>query len=180
MDYRYPTQFASIRRSGSQGQLLGLARLGRPFHDSPRSTNGESHRITNVEPLPSGTLLHGRYRLVRLIGQGGMGAVYEAVDHLLENTVAVKQMLLSGTESDRAFEHEAKVLASLRHPALPVVIDFFLEDSGAFLVMQYIEGDDLSRFVQQQGSGCPMSDVIGQPPATRGILQEGATEVAPR
>jgi len=87
-----------------------------------------------------------------------MGAVYEAVDHLLESTVAVKQMLCEGFESDRAFAHEAKVLASLRHPSLPVVIDYFAETSGVFLVMQYIEGDDLSRFVQRQR--CRIDDVL--------------------
>jgi serine/threonine protein kinase len=87
--------------------------------------------MSGVEQLPAGSLLHYRYRVVRLVGLGGMGAVYEAVDQLLDNTVALKQMLRSGPESDRAFVHEAKVLASLRHPALPVVIDYFVENSGA-------------------------------------------------
>ena len=116
--------------------------------------------MTAVEPVAAGSLLHRRYRVVRLVGLGGMGAVYEAVDQLLDNTVALKQMLLDGPESDRAFTHEAKVLASLRHPSLPVVIDYFVEASGAFLVMQYIEGDDLSRFIEHQGHPCAVADVL--------------------
>ena len=86
--------------------------------------------------LASGTLLQGRYLITRPIGRGGMAAVYEAVDSRLQNTVAVKQMTATGTESDRAFEHEAQLLAGLRHHALPVVIDYFIDADGHFLVMQ--------------------------------------------
>ncbi len=95
--------------------------------------------------LINGTVLHDRYRIVRQIGCGGMGAVYEAIDSRLQNTVAVKECRLPGADADRAFEHEAKLLAALRHPALPVVIDYFVEDEAQFLVMQFIEGDDLGQ-----------------------------------
>lgn len=105
------------------------------------------------------SLIHNRYRIVRLIGRGGMGAVYEAIDERLGSTIALKQTLmvdnaLLNAESDvdsqyiatlrKAFEREARLLAQLRHPTLPKVMDYFSEDQGQFLVMEFIPGDDLS------------------------------------
>ncbi len=109
--------------------------------------------------LSPGTLLHERYRITRPIGEGGMGAVYEAIDSRLQNMVAVKQMTVSGLDADRAFKHEAELLAGLRHPALPVVIDYFVGADGRFLVMQYIEGEDLGRVLKRQGGACAPDDV---------------------
>ncbi len=88
--------------------------------------------------LAPDTIIHTRYRVVRLIGAGGMGAVYEAIDGRLGNRVALKQTTVRGDELDRAFEREARLLAELRHGALPKVIDFFSDAAGQFLVMEYI------------------------------------------
>src|SRR5436309_10697917 len=111
-------------------------------------------------PLAPDMLIHERYRIVRLIGQGGMGAIYEAIDQRLGNTVALKQTLLSGAQQDRAFEREARLLAGLRHPALPVVSDYFADGVGRFLVMQYIPGADFGALLKQRNpdagpSGAP-------------------------
>jgi hypothetical protein len=94
--------------------------------------------------LEPGSLLLQRYQIVRLIGRGGMGAVYEAVDKRLRNTVALKQMLGFAEENAEAFEREAQILAALRHPALPKVIDYFRDEHGHFLVMEFFGGADLS------------------------------------
>src|SRR5215470_7621895 len=102
----------------------------------------EQSTMVTPTPLAPDMLIHERYRIVRPIGQGGMGAIYEAIDQRLGNTVALKQTLLSGAQLDRAFEREARLLAGLRHPALPVVSDFFADGGGRFLVMQYIPGKD--------------------------------------
>ena len=110
--------------------------------------------------LTNGTVLHGRYRIVREIGHGGMGAVYEAIDSRLQNTVAVKECRLPGVDADRAFEREAKLLAALRHPALPVVIDYFVEGKAQFLVMQFIEGDDLGKLLDHRRSRFPPAEVV--------------------
>jgi len=110
--------------------------------------------------LTNGTVLHGRYRIVRQIGCGGMGAVYEAIDSRLQNTVAVKQSRRPGLDADRAFEREAKLLAALRHPALPVVIDYFVEGEAQFLVMQFIEGDDLGKLLDSRRDRFPSADVV--------------------
>jgi formylglycine-generating enzyme required for sulfatase activity len=73
-----------------------------------------------------------------------MGAVYVATDDRFRNTVAVKQAFFAKGDGARAFEREARLLRNLRHPALPGVIDFFEEDGTCYLVMDYVEGDDLS------------------------------------
>jgi serine/threonine protein kinase len=110
--------------------------------------------------LQAGTQLHHRYRVLRRIGRGGMGAVYEAVDTRLRNTVAVKQLEIAGAAADRAFEREAQLLAGLRHPVLPVVIDYFSAAQDAFLVMQYIEGEDLEQHLGRQQRPCERDEVI--------------------
>jgi parallel beta-helix repeat protein len=100
--------------------------------------------------LPPGTLLQGRYLIERLIAQGGMGAVYQATDQRLGSTVALKQIMVGDTRMRKAFEREARLLASLQHMALPVVSDHFTEETGQFLVMQFIAGDDLGTLLERK------------------------------
>src|SRR5882757_8561799 len=97
--------------------------------------------------LTADTVLQGRYRIIRQLGQGGMGAVYEAIDQRLDTTVALKETLFTEEKLRRQFEREARLLARLHHPALPRVSDHFAESEGAFLVMQYIAGDDLAEMI---------------------------------
>jgi tRNA A-37 threonylcarbamoyl transferase component Bud32 len=89
-----------------------------------------------------------------------MGAVYEAIDLRLRNSVALKRMTTRGDDADRAFQHEAEMLASLRHSGLPAVIDFFAEREARFLVMQFIEGEDLERHRARRGGVCEPADVL--------------------
>src|SRR5215467_9293076 len=106
------------------------------------------------------TILQGRYRIVRQLGQGGMGAVYEAVDQRLDTTVALKETLFADERLRKQFEREARLLARLHHPALPRVSDHFSEDDGQFLVMQYIPGDDLSEMMTRKRSPFPANQVL--------------------
>src|SRR6187549_4187828 len=110
--------------------------------------------------LTPDTILQGRYRVVRQLGQGGMGAVYEAVDQRLDTTVALKETLFSDERLRRQFEREARLLARLHHPALPRVSDHFSEGEGQFLVMQYIPGDDLSEMMAQRRGPFPAEQVL--------------------
>jgi len=110
--------------------------------------------------LQPNTLLQGRYRVARLLAQGGMGAVYEAVDERLGNTVALKQTLVSDLQLQAAFAREARLLAGLHHPALPVVSDHFAEHGDQFLVMQFIPGDDLGAMLQRRGAPFPLAEVL--------------------
>lgn len=100
--------------------------------------------------LTPDTLVHDRYRVVALIGQGGMGAVYEAIDQRLRTRVALKQTTAPGEAMSRAFEREAQILAGLRHPGLPRVIDYFLVEAGQFLVMEHIPGQDLGAALHER------------------------------
>ncbi len=97
-------------------------------------------------------VIHERYRIVNQIGKGNMGAVYEAIDEHLSQTVALKHTLARGEQFRKAFEHEAKILAELRHPVLPRVIDYFTDSSGQFMVMDYFPGHDLGELLRQRGS----------------------------
>ncbi|NJN67688.1 MAG: protein kinase, partial [Chloroflexaceae bacterium] len=106
------------------------------------------------------TLIQGRYRIVRQIGQGGMGAVYEAIDERLAQPVALKQTLLEGESFGKAFEREAKILARMRHPALVRVIDHFVDDHGQFLVMDFVPGEDLGKRLQQRDAPFPVDTVL--------------------
>src|SRR5258705_2465166 len=110
--------------------------------------------------LAPDTILQSRYRIVRSIGQGGMGSVYMATDQRLRNTVALKETLFADEKLRRAFEHEAELLANLHHPALPGVSDHFVEGEGQFLVMQFIQGEDLSELLKEKGSPFPTEEVL--------------------
>lgn len=107
------------------------------------------------------SILQSRYRIVRELGHGGMGTVYEAVDQRVNCVVALKQTLATrDEEASRAFEREAALLANLRHPALPKVMDYFSENEGDFLVMEFIPGSDLARLSELRGSPFPEAEVL--------------------
>ena len=109
------------------------------------------------DQLSPGTVLHDRYEIVALIGQGGMGAVYEAHDRRLPGRrCAVKEIRLAADLSQAAaaqareqFQREARTLARLDHPNLPKVSDYFSAGDRDCLVMDYVPGRDLHQVVQQ-------------------------------
>src|SRR3984893_14976526 len=107
--------------------------------------------------LSPDTILQARYRIVRQLGQGGMGAVYEAVDERLDTTVALKETLFTDEKLRKQFERATRLLARMHHPALPRVSDHFNEDNGQFLVMQYIAGEDLSVMLAQRNGPFPQA-----------------------
>ncbi len=110
--------------------------------------------------LAPDTVLQGRYRIIRLLGQGGMGAVYEAMDERLDTTVALKETLFADERLRKQFEREARLLARMHHPALPRVSDHFSEGEGQFLVMQFITGDDLAQMMKGKQVPFPLDQVL--------------------
>jgi serine/threonine-protein kinase len=123
------------------------------------------------EPLAVDTLLRERYRIVSLIGQGGMGAVYLTEDiRLPGRRCAVKEIRLPPVMSDETiaqaraqFHREATVLAQLDHPNLPKVSDFFTVDGRDYLVMDYVAGPDLLQIVREarrKGRFLPEAQVL--------------------
>jgi len=108
--------------------------------------------------LQKGTLLQDRFLIEEQIGLGGMGAVYMAVDQKFGSKVAIKETFYSA-ELAEAFEREARLLNGLHHPVLPHVSDYFSEGDEHLLVMEYIEGEDLSEILKR-GETLPFDDVI--------------------
>jgi len=101
--------------------------------------------------LENGHLLKGRYRILDILGQGATGAVYRALDEHLDITVGVKENTVLKGESAQQFQHEAKSLASLRHPSLPRVFEYFeVEGQGQYLIMDYVDGEDLHQWLSDK------------------------------
>ena len=110
--------------------------------------------------LTPDTVLQNRYRIIRQLGEGGMGAVSEAMDERLDTVVALKETLFDDERLRKQFEREARLLARLHHPALPRVSDHFAEGDGQFLVMQFIPGDDLSEMMTRKRGPFPAEQVL--------------------
>jgi outer membrane protein assembly factor BamB/predicted Ser/Thr protein kinase len=108
--------------------------------------------------LPKGALLQSRYEVLKVLGVGGMGAVYQARDLRFTNVsrlCAVKEMISSTPDPIarrvivQNFEREANVLASLNHPSCPKIYDFFTEGTRSYIVMEYIDGHDLEAILEE-------------------------------
>lgn len=103
-------------------------------------------------PFQQGQTLNNRYRIVKLLGQGGFGAVYRAWDTNLSRPCAVKENLDTSPEAQRQFSREATVLANLSHPNLPRVTDHFsVPGQGQYLVMDFVDGEDLASKLEIKG-----------------------------
>jgi len=105
-----------------------------------------------------GNVLGGRYRLVELLGQGGMATIYRARDNELERDVAVK-LLRPEYERDpdfgTRFRQEARAAGSLNHPNIVSVYDFGNDPAGAYIVMELIDGEDLASVIRRSGAVPP-------------------------
>ena len=102
------------------------------------------------------------YKILNLIGKGGMGTVYLALDIMLDRKVALKMLhpdLLNQKEILDRFRSEAKTLASLNHPNIATLYNL-LEDKGRYyMVLEYVDGEDLEKIIQREGA-LPASDAI--------------------
>ena len=141
-----------------------------------------AYNLNMYEFLPIGYMLRGRYRILRVLGGGGMGAVYKSEDSRRNSAlVAVKEMRTdidtpgtvhngaAETEEDRirereerrqlleAFRREAQILSDLRHPNLPSVTDFFTEGGRPYLIMELIPGESIEKKIERL-HGHPMDE----------------------
>ena len=123
-------------------------------------TASGGHHPSGVLPLSPEMILQGRYRVIRELGSGGMGAVYEAIDLRLGHTVAVKQALTKDEELWKQFESEARLMAQLNHPVLPRVSDYFKDGDRAFFVMQFVEGANLAEIIARRREPLPSHTVV--------------------
>lgn len=135
----------------------------KPYTEPNIGTGGDTDgKRSKLKPLSEGTVLNGRYEIVRKIGGGGMGAVYLASDNNLGGVLrAVKEMVQSHIEEEQQekaindFKRESMILSTLDHPSIPTIYDYFYDaDEGRFyLVMKYISGGDLASRLRSAPEG---------------------------
>jgi serine/threonine protein kinase len=123
-----------------------MRRTTRSFNDS---SGGETGGLDKLQP---GTTLQDRYLILGIIGSGGMSSVYKGRDLHFPNVtklVAIKEMINLIADQTmyemvvRNFEREADLLATLSHPAIPRIYDYFTHKNSSYLVMEFIDGKDL-------------------------------------
>jgi eukaryotic-like serine/threonine-protein kinase len=110
--------------------------------------------------LEAGTMLVGRYLIVKRVGGGGMGNVYMARDKRLADALrAVKEMIEMFSDDNHRrkavedFERESQLLASLEHPSIPTIYDYFVSEGRYYLVMKFIGGGDLASRLKMSPTG---------------------------
>lgn len=144
--------------------------------------------------IKRGDLINNRYKILEIMGQGGMGTLYRALDENLGVEVALKENLFTTDEYARQFKLEAVLLANLRHENLPRVSDHFvIKDQGQYLVMDYIEGEDLRERMDRIGTlsahemiviGATICDALSYmhaqtPPVLHRDLKPGNVKITP-
>jgi len=131
-------------------------------------------RLPESAILANGTVLQGRYEILKLRALGGMGAVYEARDLRFSHTLrrcAIKEIINAAPDPQtrhlnlQNFEREANILASLNHPAIPHIFDYFGEGNRAYLILEYVEGEDLEALLEHTNG------FLSEERALRWILQ---------
>jgi tRNA A-37 threonylcarbamoyl transferase component Bud32 len=142
--------------------------------------------ISRQPTLALQSLLHGRYLVHKLLDGGGMGAVYLAEDTQVFNRLCVvKEMLPYFTtpaerqQAEQNFEREARLLANLRHPGIPQLYDYFIENNNYYLVMEWVEGETLEKRLARQGKPLLETDVLEYAQQLAGILDYMARQNPP-
>src|SRR5262249_22647508 len=124
-----------------------------PF--GPRDNDTPSSPALPASPdVPAELVGHPRYRILGLLGSGGMGAVFKAEHRLMERVVALKVIrseLIAKPEAVERFRGEAKAAAHLSHPNIVIAHDAEQAGDVHFLVMEYVEGESLESLVRRRG-----------------------------
>jgi serine/threonine protein kinase len=119
--------------------------------------------------LQAGTTLSQRYLIQEVIGVGGMGSVYRARDLHFPNVVklvAVKEMINMAPDPlvrqtiVQNFEREANLLATLNHPSIPRIYDYFSQDDRSYLVLEFVHGKDLEAIISETDGFLPEEQVL--------------------
>jgi serine/threonine protein kinase len=152
--------------------LAGLqycSRCAKPllFSSSPLALE-QSGDDGSLVPLWPGSLLRRRYRILNVLGSGGSGSVYEACDLLhRRRSVAIKEIVAFHlgpgltAEMLTSFYREASLLSALKHPSLPKVYEYFIEQGCCYLVMEHIRGETLEELIgRQPGGRLPLAEAL--------------------
>src|SRR5215470_5378419 len=137
---------------GICGQSLKATALLPALHSATQNPPASAMSPTGL--LPAAHLLKQRYHILKQVGKGGFGAVYQAVDtHIGNRMVALKEMSQSGLgpqeiiSATEAFKHEVFMLAGLKHDNLPGIYDYFTDAGRWYVVMEFIEGETLETYL---------------------------------
>src|SRR2546425_427502 len=167
-----------------QGAMKNCPNCGTavPPHASFCGICGQSLKTTAILPpaaqhppalsptglLPAAHLLKQRYQMLKQIGKGGFGAVYQAVDtHIGNRIVAVKEMSQSGLSpqeivaATEAFQHEVFLLAGLKHTNLPAIYDYFTDAGRWYVVMEFIKGQTLETHLNNRSVSLENTLAVG-------------------
>ncbi len=106
------------------------------------------------------TFLENRYRIDGLLAHGGMGSIYRGFDTNLSTPVAIKENFLRSSHHIAQFKQEALILARLRHPALPRVMHHFSFEGQQYLVMDFIDGENLWGLIERRGESLPENEAL--------------------
>jgi len=143
------------------GSTLDTHRITQNLDNGPESRSSEH--------LQPGTTLVNRYLIQGIVGVGGMGAVYSARDLHFPNVVkrvAVKEMVNMARDPSihetivRNFEREANILATLNHPSIPRIYDYFTHNERSYLILEFIDGKDLEAIISETEGFLPEAQVI--------------------
>ena len=134
-----------------------------------RTLEGKLNETGQLSQLEPGATLQDRYLVLGILGAGGMSAVYKGRDLHFPNVtklVAVKEMINLAADPTmhemivRNFEREADILATLSHPAIPRIFDYFSQASSSYLAMEFIEGKDLEALLQDAKDFLPEEQIV--------------------
>ncbi len=141
---------------------------------------------TTAVNLEAGKILANRYKVEKVLGQGGMGAVYLARDGSLgDKAVAIKEMRVTAADDKgqqaalKQFRQEAQFLANLEHPNLVQVSDFFTEEARHYLVMAYVKGQNLGEMLAARRGAFPVGKVLEWGRQLAGVLHYLHTQETP-
>lgn len=147
-------------------RYMPTARALEPVGDP--SSSSEPPRYIEGQ-LPDDHLLQNRYRVLGVLAIGGMSVVYRAQDLRFSNVTrlcAVKEMFNTAADPQvramivRNFEREANILATLSHPAIVQVYDYFTEGDRSYLVLEFVKGDNLETVLDETGGFLPEAQVV--------------------
>ncbi|MCG8653610.1 MAG: serine/threonine protein kinase, partial [Pirellulales bacterium] len=144
----------------SDDTFVALLQEAKQVTDPTLDGNGASVVHSASQDVPASLDEHPRYEIVGLIGKGGMGDVYKAKHRMMERTVALKiinRELVRNPEAVNRFQREVKAAAQLSHPHIVTAHDAEQAGDIHFLVMEYVDGVDLSLLVKDRGA-LPVSD----------------------
>lgn len=143
-----------------------VAEVASLIENESTEDNGFVHSRSATNRYEAGTFLNERYEIVRLVGKGGMGEVYLAVDTRINRNVALKVLhpdLISSKDNLSRFAREAQAVSALNHPHIMTVYEFDRTDDGSmFFVAEYVDGQTLNRLVGERLKPAKILDIAIQ------------------